>query len=145
MIKNNKIKNNEDEKNTIKIVEEFKKSMSEVDFEFTFYILKKMSVKEDKRLKNQKSSISTSDCELKFEILNKILMIIANSITNIFHDFNNYIENEEKNSKDHKRKMIMRNITVRNFEIIKNMFKEKRLNDDKLIELNRRFMSKEVR
>ena len=52
LIKNNEIKNNENKKNTIKIVEEFKKNMSEIDFKFTFYILKKMSVKESKRLKN---------------------------------------------------------------------------------------------
>ena len=52
LIKNNEIKNSEDEKNTIKIVEKFKKSMSEIDFEFIFYILKKMSVKENKKLRN---------------------------------------------------------------------------------------------
>ena len=44
LIKNSEIKDNENEKNTIKIVEEFKRSMSEIDFEFTFYILKKMSM-----------------------------------------------------------------------------------------------------
>ena len=64
LIKNSEIKNSENEKNTVKIVEEFKKSMSKIDFEFTFYILKKMSVKKDKRSRNQKNSISASDCEL---------------------------------------------------------------------------------
>ena len=98
------IKNSENEKNIIKIVKEFKRSISEIDFEFTLYILKKMSVKKDKKLRNQKNSISASNCELKSRILNEILIIIANSIiadsiTNIFHDFSNYIENDFKNHK----------------------------------------------
>ena len=145
LIKNNEIKNSEDEKNTIKIVEKFKRSISEIDFEFTFYILKKMSVKEDKRSRNQKNSISTSDCELKFKILNEILTIIANSITNIFHDFNDYIKNEEKNFKNHKRKTITKDIAVKNFKIIKNVFKKKKLNDDELIKLNYCFMLKKIK
>ena len=53
-IKNSKIKDNKDEKNTIKIVEEFKKNMSKINFEFTLNLLKKMLVKENKRLKNLK-------------------------------------------------------------------------------------------
>ena len=52
LIKNNEVKNNEDEKNIIKIVKKFKKSMLKIDFKFTFYILKKMSIKEDKRSRN---------------------------------------------------------------------------------------------
>ena len=145
LIKNSEIKNSKNEKNTIKIVEKFKKNMSKIDFKFTSYILKKMSVKEDKKSKNQKNSILTLDCESKSEILNEILTIIVNSITNIFHDFNNYIENEKKSFKNHKRKTITKNIVVRNFEIIKDVFKKERLNDDKLIKLNRCFMSKEVK
>ena len=147
LIKNSEVKDSEDEKNTVKIVEEFKRSMLKIDFEFTSYILKKMSVKENKRSRNQKSSISASDCELKSKILNEILTIIADSIiadsiTSTFHDFSDYIERDFKN---HKRKTITRDIVVRNFEIIKDMFKEERLNDDEFIELDRRFMSKEVR
>ena len=147
LIKNSKVKNSEDEKNTIKIVEEFKKNMSKIDFKFTSYILKKMSVKKDKRSRNLKSSISASDCELKSKVLNEILTIIANSIiadsiTSIFHDFSDYIK---RNFKNHKRKMITRDIVVRNLEIIKNVLKEEKLNDDELIKLNRRFMLKEVK
>ena len=89
--------------------------------------------------------ILTSEYKLKFEILNEILTIIANSITNIFYDFNNYIENEERNFKNHKRKTIMKDIAVRNSKIIKNVFKEERLNDDEFIELNRRFMLKKIK
>ena len=106
-----------------------------------------MSVKENKRLKNQKNSISASDCKLKSRILNEILMIIAdsiiaNSITNIFHDFNDYIKN---NFKSHKRKTITKDIVVKNFKIIKNVFKKERLNNDEFIKLNCRLMSKEVK
>ena len=145
LIKNNEIKNNENEKNTIKIVKKFKKNMSKIDFEFISYILKKMLVKKDKRSKNQKNSISTSDCELKFNILNKILTIIVNSIMNTFHDFNDYIKNEKKNFKNYKRKTIIKNIAVRNLEIIKNVFKEEKLNDDEFIKLNRCFMLKKIK
>ena len=51
-IKNSEIKNSENKKNTIKIVEEFKKSMSKINFKFIFYILKRISVKESKKSKN---------------------------------------------------------------------------------------------
>ena len=64
---------------------------------------------------------------------------------NTFHDLNDYIENEEKKFKNYKRKIIIKDIAIRNFEIIKNVFKEKRLNDDKFIKLNRCFISKEVK
>ena len=106
-----------------------------------------MSVKENKQSRNQKNSISASNCESKLKILNEILTIIANSIiadsiTSIFYNFSDYIEN---NFKSRKQKTITKNIAVKNLEIIKNVFKEERLNDDKLIKLNRRLMLKEVK
>ena len=41
--------------------------------------------------------------------------------------------------------MITKDIAVRNFEIIKNVFKEERLNNNEFIKLNCRFMLKEVK
>ena len=41
--------------------------------------------------------------------------------------------------------MIIRDIVIRNFEIIKNVFKKEKLNDDEFIKLNRRLMLKEVK
>ena len=103
--------------------------------------------------------------------MNEILTIIVNSIINTFHDFNNYIKNEEKNFKSHNRKTITKNnyekqlrktipknnsekqlrktitknIAIKNLKIIRSVLKIDKLNDDKFIELNRCFISKEVR
>ena len=145
LAKDSGAKDSGDEEDTVKIVGEFKRSMPEVDFGFTPYILKKMSAKGGKRSRGQKGSVSASDCGLEPGVLNEILAATADSATGTSHDPSDYIENEERGPKNHKRKATTRDIAVRNPGITRDVPKEERLDDDGLIELGRRPMSKEAR
>ena len=134
----------ENETDMIQKVKEFKKKLSIIEYEFTSYILKKMRTRKEKRSRDFKQMF---EMNLNITSLRNLLSKEENFSENneifnntLIKNFNEYVA-----FKKHKRKTITRNIAVRNFEIIKNVFKEERMNDEKFIELDRRFMSKKTR
>ena len=103
-----------------------------------------MKAREKKRSKDFKQMFEINSNITSFR---NLLLKEENFFENndVFNDtfiknFNEYVA-----FKKHKRKIITRNIAVKNLEIIKNILKKEKLNDDKFIELNCRLMSKKAR
>ena len=135
---------NENETDTIQKMKEFKKKLSTIEYKFTSYILKKMKTREEKRSKNFKQIFEMNSNITNFQnFLSKEENFFKNNeIFNntLIKNFNEYVV-----FKKYKRKTIIKNIVIKNLEIIKNVLKEERINDEELIKLNRRFMSKKIR
>ena len=134
----------ENKTDTIQKVKKFKKKLLTIEYKFTSYILKKMKAREKKRSRDSKQmfEINSNITNFRNFLLKEENLFENNDIFNntLIKNFNEYVA-----FKKHKRKTVTRNIAVRNFEIIKNVLKEEKLNDDELIKLDRCLMSKKVR
>ena len=135
---------NENETNTIQKVKEFKKKLSTIEYEFTSYILKKMRAREEKRSKNFKQTfeMNSNITSLRNFLLKEKNLSENNDAFNntLIKNFNEYVA-----FKKHKRKIITKNIAARNSDILHDVLYDERLNDDDLINIKLRIMSKKAR
>ena len=137
-IKKNKNKTvNVNDINIIQKIIKFKKRLSIIEYEFTLYILKKIRAYEQNPFRDCKQTFETNINVINFQNL----LLKKNDVFNniIINNINEYII-----FKKHKRKIITKNIVMRNLKIFCNTFYDERLNNDNLINIKLRNIFKKV-